>query len=85
MAARLLGYPDRESLKEANDSTSESSVQEMLLPEPFRRFLLQPPEPDARADFAKWDRVLTESYGERKFIPLTMTEEEIYSKSGEMI
>lgn len=83
VAARLLGYPNRESLKDADDSTSESSVQEMLLPEPFRRFLLQPPEPDARADFAKWDRVLTESYGERKFIPLTMTEEEIYSKSGE--
>lgn len=103
VAARLLGYPDREALKEglypdskredAHPGTREENAQPdarpspqgMPLPEPFRRFLLQPPEPDARADFAKWDRVLAESYGERKFIPLSMTEEEIYSRSGETL
>lgn len=92
VAARLLGYPDREALRETAVSDpgtenplsgSKPSLQGLPLPEPFRRFLLQPPESDARTDFAKWDRVLTESYGERKFIPLSLTEEEIYSRSGE--
>ena len=38
-------------------------------------------EENARADFSKWDKVLEKSYGERKFIPLAMTEEEIYARS----
>ncbi|MEY8265604.1 hypothetical protein AALA79_04415 [Lachnospiraceae bacterium 64-25] len=38
---------------------------------------------DAVADFKKWDEVLLQSYGERKFIPLAMTQEEVYSRSGE--
>lgn len=92
VAARLLGYPDREALRTGTNSDpkgenvhpdSRQSLQGLPLPEPFRRFLLQPPARNARADFAKWDRVLSESYGERKFIPLSMTEEEIYSRSGE--
>lgn len=83
VAAKLLGYPDREALREPDPHVSEASVREMLLPEPFRCFLLQPPEPNAGADFAKWDRVLEEAYGERKFIPLSVTEEEIYSRSME--
>ena len=69
VASVLLGYSDREMLK-----------QDQLLPESFREFLLKEPEADARLDFKKWDRVLTESYGERKFIPLSVTEEEIYSE-----
>lgn len=81
VAAGLLGYPDREALLAATNSDSNPPLQRLPLPEPFRHFLLEPPEPNARADFAKWDRVLTESYGERKFIPLSMTEEEIYSKT----
>lgn len=81
VAARLLGYPDREALTVATNFDSNPPLQGLPLPEPFRRFLLEPPESDAGADFAKWDRVLTESYGERKFIPLSMTEEEIYSKT----
>ncbi|MDE5587972.1 MAG: hypothetical protein K2J60_02380 [Acetatifactor sp.] len=81
VAVRLLGYPDRKALTAATNSDSNPPLQGLPLPEPFRRFLIEPPEPDARADFAKWDRVLTESYGERKFIPLSMTEEEIYSKT----
>ncbi|MCM1065698.1 MAG: hypothetical protein NC420_14780 [Eubacterium sp.] len=85
VAVKLLGYPDREALREEQTSASKAPLQEMLLPEPFRQFLLQPPKPDARADFAQWDRVLEESYGERRFIPLSVTEEEIYSKSGEKI
>lgn len=68
-ASALLGYADRKMLKE-----------DKLLPVPFRRFLLGAPESDARADFKRWDKVLLESYGERKFIPLSVTEEEIYSK-----
>lgn len=61
---------------------TETFQQNMLLPEPFRLFLLKSPERDALADFAKWDQILEASYGERKFIPLPITEEEIYSRSG---
>jgi len=71
-AAKLLGYPDRASLK--NDT---------ILPKPFQGFLMREPEPNASADFSKWDRTLLDAYGERKFIPLVMTEEEIYSRDGE--
>ena len=70
VAAKLLGCPRREDLR---------TVQ--AVPEPFRRFLLQEPEKSPRADFAKWDKVLLESYGERKFIPLAVAEEEIYMRS----
>lgn len=68
-AITLLGYFDKNAL-----------LQDKLLPVPFREFLLKGAEEDARADFRKWDRVLMESYGERKFIPLSVTEEEIYSE-----
>lgn len=110
VAAKLLGYPDREALRGGSDfgltledmgadpgrktahhgsgendahHDPKSPLPGLPLPEPFRRFLLQSPERDAGADFAEWDRVLAESYGERRFIPLSMTEEEIYSRSGE--
>lgn len=69
VASTLLGYPDKGMLD-----------QDKLLPESFRKFLLKEPEADARSDFRKWDQVLVESYGERKFIPLSITEEEIYSR-----
>lgn len=68
-AVRLLGYESREELGA-----------DAPLPEPFRRFLKGPAERDAGADFARWDQVLLKSYGERKFIPLSVTEEELYSK-----
>lgn len=71
IGAKLLGCESREDLRGRN-----------LLPEPFRRFLTDPPKENASADFAEWDRVLEESYGERRFIPLSVTEEEIYSRSG---
>ena len=70
IAIRLLGYADKETLRE-----------DKLLPAAFREFLLKEPKKDARADFAEWDRVLEKSYGERKFIPLDITKEEIYSKT----
>ena len=70
VAIKLLGYSDRDALRT-----------DKLLPEPFHRFLLQAPEKSARADFAKWDKVLLESYGERKFIPLVMSEEDVYGRS----
>lgn len=70
-AIRLLGYADRKALEEDH-----------LLPGPFRRFLLESPMRTAREDFAQWDRVLLNSYGERKFIPLTVTEEELYCRNA---
>lgn len=70
VAAKLLGCPRREDVRTAQ-----------AVPEPFRRFLLQEPEKSSRADFAKWDKALLESYGERKFIPLAVAEEEIYMRS----
>ena len=63
----LLGCPRREALRTSR-----------LVPEPFQHFLLQEPEKSPREDFAKWDRVLLESYGERKFIPLAVSEEDVY-------
>ena len=54
-----------------------------ILPRPFADFLLEDVKRDAVADFKKWDEVLLQSYGERKFIPLAMTQEEVYSRSGE--
>lgn len=68
VAARLLGCESREALRTAH-----------LLPKAFEEFLTQGPEHSAGADFARWDKVLLKSFGERKFIPLSMTEEEIYS------
>ncbi len=70
VAVRLLGYPDKESLQKAG-----------LLPKAFEKFLLDKPKADAKADFAEWDKVLEKSYGERKFIPLDITKEEIYSQT----
>lgn len=71
-AMRLLGYADREALKK-----------DTLLPIPFRRFLLEAPKRTAREDFAKWDKVLLDAYGERKFIPLSVTEEELYGRNSD--
>lgn len=68
-AARLLGYGD---LQEA--------AKEAILPAAFRSFLIEEPSRDAVKDFAVWDQVLIRSYGERKFIPITVTEQEIYSR-----
>ncbi len=68
-AVRLLGFDNIEELKSA-----------AILPRPFLQFLCKEPKPDARSDFRYWDSVLEKSYGERKFIPLDMTEEEIYGR-----
>lgn len=70
LAIKLLGYANAEALKEDG-----------LLPEPFKKFLQEDCEDNARADFAKWDIVLEQSFGQRKFIPLAVTEEEIYSRN----
>lgn len=70
IAVRLLGFDGSKELKEAK-----------LIPEAFREFLCNASKMNARADFAEWDKVLEKTYGERKFIPLIMTEEEIYSKT----
>lgn len=72
VAARLLGYDSRDGLKT-----------DRLLPETFRNFLTGPPKATARKDFAFWDEVLLASYGERKYIPLPVTREELYSRRQE--
>lgn len=73
-AVRLLGYDSREKLRA-----------DTLLPGPFRSFLEERAEKDAGTDFSRWDRVLLKSYGERKFIPLSVTEEELYSKNHQEV
>lgn len=71
VAIKLLGCETREDVKEIPN-----------LPAAFCDFLLEPAEESAAADFAYWDRTLEKSYGERKFIPLPVTEEELYSRIG---
>lgn len=70
-AVKLLGY-----------ETREEAAADRRLPEAFKEFLVEPAASGARQDFSDWDRVLRQSYGERKFIPLPVTEEEIYSRTG---
>lgn len=70
IATHLLGYADKEALK-----------QDSILAPAFRRFLLNAPKGNAIEDFAEWDKVLEKSFGERKFIPLEITKEEIYSRT----
>lgn len=67
-AAQLLGYTDLEEVKE-----------DTVLPKAFRSFLTGKCQKNAFEDFKEWDKVLIESYGERKFIPLHVKEEIIYS------
>lgn len=78
IAIRLLGFADREDLERQLEGGGTQ-----VLPRPFADFLLEDVKRDAVADFKKWDEVLLQSYGERKFIPLAMTQEEVYSRSGE--
>lgn len=70
VAIKLLGYKDKEGLEA-----------DKLLPEPFKKFLTGDCKANAREDFALWDNVLEKSYGQRKFIPLSITEEEIYGRN----
>ena len=69
IAVRLLGFENKKNLEESK-----------LLPKPFLKFLTDEPQKNAIKDFAKWDQVLEDSYGERKFIPLSISKEEVYSK-----
>lgn len=84
MERHLSGYVPKlvTECRLADGGKASTLHQNLLLPEPFRLFLPESPKRDAPADFAKWDQVLEDSYGERKFIPLPITEEEIYSRSG---
>ncbi len=68
-AAQLLGYPDLQSLKK-----------DTVLPKDFQKFLTEKGKDNAVDDFKEWDTVLIKSYGERRFIPLKIKEEIIYSK-----
>lgn len=69
VATKMLGYPSKNELKA-----------DKILPHAFKKFLLDSPEKTATKDFSRWDKTLTAAYGERKFIPLRITEEEIYSR-----
>jgi hypothetical protein len=68
-AAKLMGYADR-----------EAAAQDATIPEPFRKFIRAVCRKSAQEDFELWDRTLTASYGERKFIHLNVTREDIYSR-----
>lgn len=70
VAAKLLGCGTREEVEALQ-----------ILPEDFKKFLLHKACGSAAQDFAEWDKVLKRSYGERKFIPLPVTEEELYSRT----
>ena len=69
IAAYLLGYERVSEVSETQD-----------IPKPFADFLKGVPETNAYDDFSYWDKVLIESYGERKFLTMDTDDEEIYGK-----
>lgn len=68
-AAKLMGYPDLKAVRK-----------DTALPEAFRRFLTENSCQSAYEDFRKWDETIIKAYGERRFIPLQVKEEIIYSQ-----
>ncbi len=48
-------------------------VQYSSAPAEFRRFIEEAPEPDAYQDFSRWDRVIDEGFGGRRFEKLDLT------------
>ena len=68
-AAQMLGFPHAAAAAETDG-----------VPKPFADFLRSEPESNAYDDFAKWDEVLIQSYGERRFISMDTDDEQIYGK-----
>lgn len=68
-AARVLGFASAADAKATED-----------VPEPFAAFLRSAPEGNAYEDFERWDAVLIQSYGERKFVTMDTDDAQIYGK-----
>ena len=68
-AAQLLGYPQSGAVMATED-----------VPQAFADFLNLPPKDTAYEDFALWDSVLLQSYGERRFITMQTDEAAVYGK-----
>ena len=48
-------------------------------PQPMRDFIDLPPAPDAIDDYKHWMRILERSFGERKFVKLNITADDVYA------
>lgn len=55
-------------------------VKDIQIPKPFVTFITDSSTGDAKKEFELWDHTLEASYGERKFIPMELSEEDIYHK-----
>jgi len=53
---------------------------QISIPKPMNGWLSAGSSEDAFEEFERWNQVLTDSWGERKFIKLKVTEREIYKK-----
>lgn len=69
IAAQVLGFGSVGDVRETGD-----------LPKPFADFLRSAPASNAYDDFAHWDEVLIQSYGERRFVTMDTDDEQIYGK-----
>jgi len=69
IAAQVLGFGSVSDVRETGD-----------LPKPFADFIRSAPASNAYDDFAHWDEVLMQSYGERRFVTMDTDDEQIYGK-----
>lgn len=69
IAAQVLGFESVSDVREYDG-----------FPKPFADFLRSTPASNAYDDFAHWDEVLIQSYGERKFVTMDTDDEQIYGK-----
>ncbi len=51
-------------------------------PTAMQDFLTLPPAPTALEDYERWQQTLWESFGERRFVPLAITPDDIYAMSS---
>ncbi|MCR5552821.1 MAG: hypothetical protein K6F19_06830, partial [Oscillospiraceae bacterium] len=68
-AANLLGYPKAGAVRATED-----------VPQALADFINGRPMDTAYDDFALWDRMLIQAYGERKFVNLAVDDGGIYKK-----
>lgn len=60
-------------------SNPRTFMKETDIPKPIAEFLIGGSGDDAYKEFQTWDTVLDKGYGVRKFIPLTVTQKQIYN------
>lgn len=70
-AAQILGFRSAAEVKPGLD-----------LPKAFAEFIRSAPRSNAYDDFAFWDEVLIQSYGERRFVTMDTDDEHIYGKGN---